>query len=476
MNDAPTWQGMFKKIIFITFLSLEGVAIAISPLATILIFALFVLIFVYLWKPRFSLYTCIALAPITTINITHNSPTTLVSNMYPISWVAILFAFISWLVYFLMKAPPKNSGHDNSIYVLPFALWVWAFISLFWSIDVYHGVNIVFNFAMCLLLFFLLTKSISDKESLVSTLRFMAGLGVILAAATLASKYYSFEYIYKLLKDFVFSVSLYSKGGVDGVGQRPGAFSTPMIACNVLGFFIFMNLSLYMKVRRAWGRLLLIACCIFLLLVMVLTASKGGVLAFLAGIFFLIMFYQPLRKHFLSASFMVFAIVVTLYVVTYYFFQDNRLVGSSGSGAVAEASLSIRLEIWQTGFKALANRWIGAGAGGVLAVLDPIPGAHSVYFSVLFDLGLPGIGLFALFFLALFMRIRRAIIICEDLFIVWALYCSCAALIMMLIHSLVDLEYYIAYFWLVIGMSLVLCAIAVNPDLSKSRSCPAQIS
>lgn len=70
-----------------------------------------------------------------------------------------------------------------------------------------------------------------------------------------------------------------------------------------------------------------------------------------------------------------------------------------------QASLGIRLDLWKEGLAELINTWgLGNGTGGFFEYKDIWPHAHNVYFSVLFDLGIPGM----ILWLGIFISIARA--------------------------------------------------------------------
>lgn len=122
-----------------------------------------------------------------------------------------------------------------------------------------------------------------------------------------------------------------------------------------------------------------------------------------------------------------------------------------------------------TGFSFFKNRWIGAGAGGVLKILDPVPNSHSTYFSILFDLGVAGLSIFIMFLVHATLSLRRAIKNCSDNILLWMLFCIGGSYIALLVHALVDNFHYDSYFWLVLGLVYTITTIA-GSNISSASS------
>lgn len=464
---------ILKRLIILVLMFLVGCAVVLSPFLSLFIVLGSVLLICCYIKPILGLYTCVTLAPIMTMNVVYDSPTTIFSNYYRLSFIPIILTFSVWMVRRL-SLPYKKNNRDYTIYIFPFVLLIWAMISVLWSLDLYHGINITFNLSMSIFFFFLLTNLIADKYSLEKLLYYMVLLGVLFASITFLSSYVSTTFSVEITKRWSFLIKLYHLKSVlqtGEIGIRAGGFAPPQPACNILGFFILVIIAVYPRLKNYWNKLLFIIFATFLFLNMLLTASKGGILSFVVGIFFLIFFNPKLRKKAILWSFLAITFFVSLNLVNYFLFKETRLVGSSGSGVVAVGSFIGRLELWKAGFEMLSNRWIGAGAGGFLTVVDPIPGAHSLYFSILFDLGIIGFIIFALFIMEAALRLRRAIKKCADEFVTWTLYCLSASFIMLLIHSLVDIDYTYNYFWFVVGLVFVVIRIAMETD--SQSLCPS---
>lgn len=99
------------------------------------------------------------------------------------------------------------------------------------------------------------------------------------------------------------------------------------------------------------------------------------------------------------------------------------------SGDTSEnASLGIRLDLWRMGIEdTAANLGFGKGTGSMFSYRDEWPHAHNVYFSVLFDLGFPGMVIWGLLFAGLIVWLIHALKV-EPVATphAWALAC-CAA-------------------------------------------------
>ena len=121
----------------------------------------------------------------------------------------------------------------------------------------------------------------------------------------------------------------------------------------------------------------------------------------------------------------------------------------------------------------MSNRWIGACVGGFAKVVDPVPHAHSFYFSILFDLGIIGLLLFSIFILWRIIDVIKTMAVSHDKFLQGALYCLIGALVAYFINGIVDMEYTDIHFWMFLGIIGALVNVIkrqqLNPNLSNEN-------
>lgn len=439
---------------------LFGYIVAVTPLYSGIYVIGFILLVALYIRPVLGLYISVAVSPLLTFQLLYNSPYTSLDVRYPLSFIPIVITFCMWFLHRIITGN-KISLKSGSDYILPFLLLFWATISLFWSFDRDMGVGIVFNLTVGILFFILITSIINNRDNLIRLCFFIAFLSPIFGLEVFLSKYLELDFGIKIMEGWSVSIDFFNKIGQN---KRPGGFATPQVACNMLGFFIFINAIVFRQLRGYISRVLIILISSFLFFDMLFTASKGGILSFILGTFFLIFFSPALRKKSLQWSIINLFLITLIIAINTLFFQEVRL----GASNVAEASLSTRFEFWKTGFKTLGTYLIsGTGAGGFIGIIDPVPGAHSIYFSVLFDYSFVGLTIFIAFLIQIVVKIKRAVEICTDELLIWALYCISASLMLMLIHALVDLDYIHPYFWLVMGLAFSIVNISKKINCKK---------
>ncbi len=429
--------------------------------------AVILLLLLFYIKPIAGLYVSLLLGLILTLNITHISPTTIVPNYYPLALGTIcLMALACMARAALRRECWVSGGHEPCLAMLMAGLAMWSVISIFWSLDFRHGICEAAGLVMGLVLMALMWRLVQSERALHRIFLFLALLAPLFGTITLLSKYYSFNYSMKLWPGaaFEFSVNLFrvmeEVKVTGGVEYRPGGFATPQVASNILGFFIFCLIAVIPFLKSLFTKVAVAGCGFYLFMVMLMTSAKGGILGFILGLYMVIFLNVRLSRRFFSWSATALGAIMLVVAFNMLVMKEARLAGSSGSGDIAEASFSSRLGFWETGFELMADRWIGAGAGGLLAVIDPIPGAHSVYFSVLFDLGVPGFILFMAVIFEIALRMRRGMLRARNGKAEWFLYCMAGAYALLLFHSIVDLDYNMIYFWIVPGLGLLCARIA----------------
>ena len=439
---------MKEKTIPILVFPLVFFGAIISFLSPIKGMVFYLLIAVAIWvyvKPLLGFYLVFLMSPLENVGFLYNSPLRTIPERYP----AIIFPVILTVAVLLLRKAvegnPKDSRPFSNTMVLLLLIFGWAVISYLWTIDTYHGINAIYNLGLGLAVYFLTLSFIKDKETLEKMFKILAFWGFILAITLFLSNKVDIKndqlFSTELSKDLIFRINIATNE------RRPGGFTMPQRASNVLGFFFFMGIALYPKVRRHI-KILLFLLGLFFIMDILSTNSKGGIGAFLLGMLSFIFFYPGVRKKAISLTSLFLFCVVSIFIFNLIVFHSDRLISSAEQ---SELSLSYRLGFWKEGFDMMSNRWIGAGAGGFDSIVDPWPGAHSFYFSILFDLGIIGFAMFLIFITYILYRLRKSIINTVDEDMKLYLYCMVGALMVFLVHGLVEMDYQMPYFWMLIG-------------------------
>ena len=148
---------------------------------------------------------------------------------------------------------------------------------------------------------------------------------------------------------------------------------------------------------------------------------------------------------------------------------DNALLSIHGT-LCGGNFLESRLEWWGVGFRNLVDSWgFGAGTGGFPKLVDPVPGAHSVYFGVLFDFGIIGFILFFSFLSFIVFKTLSYMKNIDDPELKFTLYCLFGALVTVSLHSLVDLDYTYPLLWFILGLQILVVKIAYHENIKMMK-------
>lgn len=169
-------------------------------------------------------------------------------------------------------------------------------------------------------------------------------------------------------------------------------------------------LFLVFDATKAYRRVFYLAALLLLVLDVVVTQSRGGTVALVCVAFY---YWLKSDRKLTMAMVAVVAVTMVLAVAPGTYFERMSSVGDTEEG-----SAKGRIEAWKAGIAmAIDNPLLGVGAGH-FAVMHgaryrnsadspPNQTAHSIYFLILGDLGLPGITLLISFFVLNFAENKR---------------------------------------------------------------------
>lgn len=445
---------------------LAGLAVVLLPVATaagVAVAALFALTY---WRPFIGLAVVVVTTFVSTGNVVFETPYRTIWERYPIVFVPVIICLAAILLRTVVH--PEKSSHDSppfsGINAVLCLFLLWCGVSFMWTLDPYHGINRCFNLTIGLFIFFLCIHILRSRRDIERLCFVLAPWSIVMAAATFVSNKFDWTRV-----QFDITRSLYLEFHINTNGNRPGGLAPPQIAGTFLALAFFMTVfALWPRVKARY-RPLLVLLGIFLISNILATGSKGAAGAFLlAGMGFLVC-YPPIRRKFYLTVPGFMASVVMILLLNALFLGSDRLTKGSNVQAL---SISYRLTFWETGFEMLWQRWFGAGAGGFAHLVNPWPGAHSMYFAVLFDLGLVGAILFGLVGIAFALRLAYEM---------WAavnpdtrryLYCIAFALLSLSIHATVDIAYDLGLVWLILGVAAAL----INISRTERAAAPAALT
>ncbi len=399
------------------------------------------------------------------INIVNDSPIRILSERYPIFLPLPLLLLPVIMGRLLVRHPPDQIARLEPIDALPLFFLFWTLSSYGWTMDVYHGMNMGLNLLLGVGVYFLILHYVKNRRGLEITLVFTLFWGIALALMLVFSNKIDtsiFQTLHiQLAPDWSF------EPGLIIYGTRAGGFAPPQIAGTITTFIFMIGCALWPRFR--WkGKILLALMAPFLISNILATGSKGAAGAFIIAFMVFLTVYPGLkvRRALLILAFLISLVCILIFNVIV--FEADRLTAGAD---LNELSITFRLEFWQAGFALLEQRWIGAGVGGFAHLVDPWPGAHNYYLSILFDTGLVGFVLLLGFILSMAIALIRTITVTSDKDLRRYLFCLGAALLAFFIHATVDFSYDSSFVWLLYGTTMAAIRIArrdeqtANPPL-----------
>ncbi len=198
-------------------------------------------------------------------------------------------------------------------------------------------------------------------------------------------------------------------GGLVSANELAGAlaWTAPLMIACLVGLWRPLD-------RRPGIRVLLAAAAILTSLVLLATMSRGGIVAFVAGLGFVVAFFVEARWRFVVA--------VSLFVgaLVMFFTYRNPQVGTDILGDAL--GLAGRIEIWQRGLQAVSDFPLtGSGINSfreVVGVVYPLyltspdvdlAHAHNHLLQAALDLGIPGLVAYLALWLVSFSLLWRSI-------------------------------------------------------------------
>lgn len=433
------------------------------PVFSLLFYFLFVvLLFVYV-RPIYGIYLLIPVIPLRNINLVSDLTLRTHDERYPISILLVILIYGLSTVH--RVAGKEGNSSYNKMTILLFFIVIWAFITLFWTIDIYHGVNTLLGLVTGVFVLSLFQTNIKNRVDVKKIFYCIVFASFFWATLTFISKCY---YDGSILEINI-SRNVLLEFEITKAGNRPGGFAGPHFSGSVLSMSLFIIMAVFLD-SKGIIKFLLTLLGLFVIMNIFLTGSKGPVIGLILGLYFTILINPTMRKRVTSWFFFVSVTLILVYLFNIAVFHEKRLTSTS---KISKISVTSRIEYWKAGFEMMSNRWIGAGAGGFAKVVDPVPHAHSFYFSILFDLGIIGLLLFSIFILWRIIEMIKTMAVSHDKFLQSALYCLTGALVAYFINGIVDMEYTDIHFWMFLGIIGALVNVIkrqqLNPNLSNEN-------
>lgn len=187
-----------------------------------------------------------------------------------------------------------------------------------------------------------------------------------------------------------------------------------------LGAILIIVIFMHQQLRK---NLLLVPALLIILFVLILTQSRGPIAAVIvSAIFYAIFIEKTNRRKFIVSSVVMLTFIGILLILlpenfTYRFFQYSSAdTIITPAGIKGYNTIGSRLDFWNlslmTWASSLKNIFVGLGSGGFSSLFiwrDFTWYPHNMFFEILVELGIIGIGLIIAVIMAIIKTISRAI-------------------------------------------------------------------
>lgn len=390
----------------------------------------------------------------------------------PFSWLFVFLVILAWLVRGASKLGHREHIQPTEIVATELLLLLiicWNAITLFWTPNLFEGsiqfVKLLGNICIFSLFFY----GIDSHESLRRVIWALLLLGVVLFVLSFFSvfglkfigqlgegrfvMFWKYSYVFNELIDFKSSWKGHLQRGTALMSFNSLPFLTNLIMAFGLG------LLLATKEEETGKRFLLKIILILLAFANLTSQSKGGLISLFVMVFFLFIIASTFRKKIIKNSFIFITGLTVLFMLIRILCAERgftRIIDST-----SEFSLSLRIAWWQEMIVLLFQKTIGIGLGigGTMFYLDPVPYIHSIYFSILCDMGVVGVVLVT-FFIGIIVKEVLPIIKNQETFFQNVLLASCGAMIAIGVHGLVDFHYNYSVIWMFAGICMAVLRLA----------------
>jgi O-antigen ligase len=445
-------------------------------------------LFLYLTVVFFSLdwkvYTLIFVAPIMVVafrfDMTVNYMSKFLAYLLACPKVYILFVptiVAGWILHKMSnRMPTQGASIINSLWV---SLLIWSAFTYLWAPNPIFCFIQFSLFAIHIFMFYFTVHAINNSEQLDKAISAFIFTAFIFSVAAIGGYVFAqykrlqditdYFFEFQVIKDILYILFEFRvhprRAGLLAHPNQTGCLMNIAVAC-----------LLYRIVRGKGSRSRNIFLLILMAVSVFLTQSKACLLILLmVGVLFLVI-NEKIRSKAICNSVLWGMMIISAFIliqVTVNKSVLDRIAGTSSVSTMKEDSLSIRFEWWKKGFRYLNDnsRWMGLGPGGFKAYMtkDNVPYAHSIYFSILFDMGIPG---FLLLLVIIFSYIKRfyVILTSPELELYEMALLLSVILLIVGIHGIIDFEYNSQFLWPIMGFVTAGLILAEN-ELKAQNIC-----
>lgn len=270
---------------------------------------------------------------------------------------------------------------------------IWAGITYFWSIEPIASQKTLFTYVQNIVMMWLIYQWATNTLKINALfLAYVIGAGIAICAT-----------IYGYLNNLQ-------------INQRYTATGfNPNDLAYILSFSIPMAWYLFLNEKRkyfSWFYGIYPAVALFAI---ILTGSRGGFIAALIGISFIILSYRELSLR--LKIILLIASIIAIYMLGTFIPLENILRIKTIGSELETGDLNSRIQIWRAGLYSLSQSPMGGvgalwgrGVGCFPNVIAPILSnysAHNVFLSMLVEVGAIGILIFMCILIVAFLNIKR---------------------------------------------------------------------
>jgi hypothetical protein len=469
MTDYKFYIGLFALLFFAAFVNILFpwyVTFTIAAIAMLLI-----VVFLKVELGLFLIIIAIVLAG-TQPHLMFQLRWSTVVDRYPVILLPLLAVLFVRLL--LDRISGLRNGIDRSpLRVALFFLFSWAVFSLFWAPYFWHSLTQLTIFAYNLLLFYIITYAVNDERMHKRLMWCLLLSGV--AALSIA---YSIKYLELMVYHVHVSNGIKVEFLVPGGQRRLIALGWSCQELSMtMNFAMSVAIGLLVSEEKIVVKFVLGVIIIAMFSALLSTMTKGGLIAFVAMIHFLMVSIEKLRKSMWRNLFIVYMGAVGIFyaqIVLSGITREPRLLVYSGKGAF---SLTTRIKLWKVGLQGLLDTsGIGMAVGTFNYKVRQAPHAHNIFFDYIFDFGFMGLlflVLAGLYFLKLVFEAFRN----QSTYLQTMRLAMIGGLIAIGTHGLVDFGYNNTPIWLFLGLAVATFSLVKkeNQRVAGAQSGPSAV-
>uniref|UniRef100_I2Q5C4 O-Antigen ligase n=1 Tax=Desulfovibrio sp. U5L TaxID=596152 RepID=I2Q5C4_9BACT len=458
----PAWSRALATAAFFGCLACGGAWLGLTSLDGLLLAVCLLLAFLFVVSGRAALAAIILVFPLASAYagiyvVTLATSKDLVQRVDRLPFLLPLLAMV--LPGFLLRQAGRRGGppRPDGLLVPAVLLFLYGCITVAWSANTDTTLAQLAILASNVLLYAVVVRETESEQAFKMVLWCLVVTGLLEAFLVVA--FYFFKAPKTVFVDYPWfdSIRLYivsNTGFLDqGVLRRGKALTYPHETGLMMGLYAASAFALALSDRRLRVRIFLGTAIVIFISALFATMCRGPIVATAA----MALTYFFLNVRLRRRAFVCLAVLATLCVVT---FEAQDALLNYGAGITVTpriekldlySSNQVRFKWWRRAAEAsMETGFLGLGPGGASYLLNIIYG-HSLYFSIFFDFGLPGVVLF-LWMLSRFLACALPLLRHQDNFLEQAHLLFFVGVVAVSIHMLIDLDYNRPVLWFYLAL------------------------